>query len=71
VGGDSFGVCLSVGRADAATGPSTPASLLLLLQKKADTTTPTIQAAVAEVLLCYVSNVVLSKMERFAQYKPK
>jgi hypothetical protein len=69
VGADSFGVCLSVGRADAATGPSTPASLLL--QKKADTTTPTIQAAVAEVLLCYVSNVVLSKMERFTQYKPK
>lgn len=30
------------------------------------------KAAVAEVLLrCYVSNVVLSKMECFTQYQPK
>lgn len=42
--GNSFHVCLSKRKADAAIGPSTPVSSML--QKKADNTTPTIQAVV-------------------------
>jgi hypothetical protein len=47
--GNTFGVCLSVRRADAAVSPSTPASLLL--QKKTVNTSATIQAAVPESFL--------------------
>ena len=42
--GDSFHVRLSKRKADAAIGPSTPVSSML--QKKADNTTPTIQAVI-------------------------